>query len=93
MWVFVFFVLPFLIFISKERKRLAACCSECEIMKSLIIMHTNKCSFDLALLSLQTCMDSQTKLPFFTEKTMESSIKYINKKFPNLDTRSSTVGP
>ncbi|KAG8129668.1 hypothetical protein E2320_016351 [Naja naja] len=52
-------------------------------------------SFDLALLSLQTCTDSQTKLPFLTEKAMESSIKYINKKFPNLDTRSSTqhLGP
>uniref|UniRef100_A0A670YWV9 NCK associated protein 1 like n=1 Tax=Pseudonaja textilis TaxID=8673 RepID=A0A670YWV9_PSETE len=35
-----------------------------------------------------TCTDSQTKLPFLTEKAMESSIKYINKKFPNLDTRS-----
>ncbi|KAL7989914.1 hypothetical protein Chor_012580 [Crotalus horridus] len=64
-------------------------------MKSLIIMHINKWNFDWALLSLQTCMDSQTKLPFLTEKTMESSIKYINKKFPNLDTRSSTqhLGP
>ncbi|XP_070597100.1 nck-associated protein 1-like isoform X1 [Erythrolamprus reginae] len=43
----------------------------------------------------KTCTDSQTKLPFLTEKTMESSIKYINKKFPNLDTRSSTqhLGP
>ncbi|XP_007429574.1 nck-associated protein 1-like [Python bivittatus] len=43
----------------------------------------------------KTCTDPQAKLPFFTEKTMESSIKYINKKFPNLDTRSSTqhLGP
>uniref|UniRef100_A0A670YTP2 NCK associated protein 1 like n=1 Tax=Pseudonaja textilis TaxID=8673 RepID=A0A670YTP2_PSETE len=43
----------------------------------------------------KTCTDSQTKLPFLTEKAMESSIKYINKKFPNLDTRSSTqhLGP
>uniref|UniRef100_A0A670IHB7 NCK associated protein 1 like n=1 Tax=Podarcis muralis TaxID=64176 RepID=A0A670IHB7_PODMU len=43
----------------------------------------------------QTCMDSRTKPSFFTEKTMESSIKYINKKFPNLDTRSGTqhLGP
>uniref|UniRef100_A0A8C6VFY0 Nck-associated protein 1-like n=1 Tax=Naja naja TaxID=35670 RepID=A0A8C6VFY0_NAJNA len=38
---------------------------------------------------------ADTKLPFLTEKAMESSIKYINKKFPNLDTRSSTqhLGP
>nr|XP_028577059.1 nck-associated protein 1-like isoform X4 [Podarcis muralis] len=43
----------------------------------------------------KTCMDSRTKPSFFTEKTMESSIKYINKKFPNLDTRSGTqhLGP
>ncbi|XP_013912433.1 PREDICTED: nck-associated protein 1-like [Thamnophis sirtalis] len=43
----------------------------------------------------KTCTDSQAKLPFLMEKTMESSIKYINKKFPNLDTRSSTqhLGP
>nr|XP_020634570.1 nck-associated protein 1-like isoform X1 [Pogona vitticeps] len=43
----------------------------------------------------KTCMDSRTKPAFLSEKTMESSIKYINKKFPNLDTRSSTqhLGP
>ncbi|XP_042310241.1 nck-associated protein 1-like isoform X2 [Sceloporus undulatus] len=43
----------------------------------------------------KTCMDPRSKPAFFTEKTMESSIKYINKKFPNLDTRSITqhLGP
>ncbi|XP_053311931.1 nck-associated protein 1-like [Spea bombifrons] len=43
----------------------------------------------------KTCSDVKTKPPFFTEKTMESSIKYINKKFPNIDVRSSTqhLGP
>ncbi|KAH0628991.1 hypothetical protein JD844_010695 [Phrynosoma platyrhinos] len=43
----------------------------------------------------KTCVDSRSKPAFFTEKTMESSIKYINKKFPNLDTRSITqhLGP
>ncbi|XP_062975325.1 nck-associated protein 1-like [Elgaria multicarinata webbii] len=43
----------------------------------------------------KTCMDPRAKPTFFTEKTMESSIKYINKKFPNLDTRSGTqhLGP
>uniref|UniRef100_A0A8D0B276 NCK associated protein 1 like n=1 Tax=Salvator merianae TaxID=96440 RepID=A0A8D0B276_SALMN len=43
----------------------------------------------------KTCMDSRTKPAFFSEKTMESSIKYINKKFPNLDVRGSTqhLGP
>ncbi|XP_053147281.1 nck-associated protein 1-like isoform X3 [Hemicordylus capensis] len=42
-----------------------------------------------------TCMDPRAKPAFFTEKMMESSIKFINKKFPNLDTRSSTqhLGP
>uniref|UniRef100_H9GRR6 Uncharacterized protein n=1 Tax=Anolis carolinensis TaxID=28377 RepID=H9GRR6_ANOCA len=52
----------------------------------------SECSF---CLSLQTCMDPRSKPAFFTEKTMESSIKYIIKKFPNLDTRSMTqhLGP
>ncbi|KAJ6644723.1 hypothetical protein lerEdw1_013617 [Lerista edwardsae] len=43
----------------------------------------------------KTCSDPRVKPAFFTEKAMESSIKYINKKFPNLDIRSSTqhLGP
>ncbi|XP_066472263.1 nck-associated protein 1-like [Tiliqua scincoides] len=43
----------------------------------------------------KTCSDPRAKPAFFTEKTMESSIKYINKKFPTLDIRSSTqhLGP
>ncbi|XP_053564242.1 nck-associated protein 1-like [Bombina bombina] len=43
----------------------------------------------------KTCSDPKTKPPFFTEKSMESSLKYINKKFPNIDVRSSTqhLGP
>ncbi|KAG8452631.1 hypothetical protein GDO86_004425 [Hymenochirus boettgeri] len=43
----------------------------------------------------KTCAETKTKPPFFTEKSMESSIKYINKKFPNIDVRSSTqhLGP
>uniref|UniRef100_A0A8C3T7I2 Uncharacterized protein n=1 Tax=Chelydra serpentina TaxID=8475 RepID=A0A8C3T7I2_CHESE len=49
----------------------------------------------LGLSLLQTCSDLRSKPPFFTEKTMEPSIKYINKKFPNVDARSSTqhLGP
>uniref|UniRef100_A0A8C0IRF5 NCK associated protein 1 like n=1 Tax=Chelonoidis abingdonii TaxID=106734 RepID=A0A8C0IRF5_CHEAB len=43
----------------------------------------------------KTCSDPRSKPAFFTEKTMEPSIKYINKKFPNVDARSSTqhLGP
>ncbi|KAG9491698.1 hypothetical protein GDO78_000286 [Eleutherodactylus coqui] len=43
----------------------------------------------------QTCSDAKTKPPFFTDKSMESSLKYISKKFPNIDVRSSTqhLGP
>ncbi|KAM4044645.1 nck-associated protein 1-like [Anomaloglossus baeobatrachus] len=43
----------------------------------------------------KTCSDAKTKPPFFTDKSMESSLKYINKKFPNIDVRSSTqhLGP
>lgn len=43
----------------------------------------------------KTCSDAKTKPPFFTDKSMESSLKYISKKFPNIDVRSSTqhLGP
>lgn len=43
----------------------------------------------------KTCSDTKSKPLFFTEKIMESSVKYINKKFPNIDVRSSTqhLGP
>ncbi|KAF7240309.1 Nck-associated protein 1-like [Varanus komodoensis] len=43
----------------------------------------------------KTCLEPQAKPAFLTEKSMESSIKYIYKKFPNLDIRSGTqhLGP
>ncbi|XP_038608220.1 nck-associated protein 1-like isoform X2 [Tachyglossus aculeatus] len=43
----------------------------------------------------KTCSDPKGKPPFFLEKAMESSLKYINKKFPNIDVRGSTqhLGP
>ncbi|XP_056418753.1 nck-associated protein 1-like [Hyla sarda] len=43
----------------------------------------------------KTCSDAKTKPPFFTDKSMESSLKYISKKFPSIDVRSSTqhLGP
>uniref|UniRef100_A0A2K6SS61 NCK associated protein 1 like n=1 Tax=Saimiri boliviensis boliviensis TaxID=39432 RepID=A0A2K6SS61_SAIBB len=43
----------------------------------------------------KTCSDPKSKPPFLLEKSMESSVKYINKKFPNIDVRSSTqhLGP
>ncbi|XP_069509310.1 nck-associated protein 1-like [Ambystoma mexicanum] len=43
----------------------------------------------------KTCSDPKSRPLFFTEKVMESSVKYINKKFPNIDVRSSTqhLGP
>uniref|UniRef100_A0A8C0L3Z3 NCK associated protein 1 like n=1 Tax=Canis lupus dingo TaxID=286419 RepID=A0A8C0L3Z3_CANLU len=39
--------------------------------------------------------DPKSKPPFLLEKSMESSLKYINKKFPNIDVRNSTqhLGP
>uniref|UniRef100_A0A671E5C3 NCK associated protein 1 like n=1 Tax=Rhinolophus ferrumequinum TaxID=59479 RepID=A0A671E5C3_RHIFE len=44
---------------------------------------------------MQTCSDPKSKPPFLLEKSMESSLKYINKKFPNIDVRNSTqhLGP
>lgn len=42
-------------------------------------------------LLVQTCSDPKSKPPFLLEKSMESSLKYINKKFPNIDVRNSTV--
>ncbi|KAL0611753.1 Nck-associated protein 1-like [Plecturocebus cupreus] len=43
----------------------------------------------------KTCSDPKSKPPFLLEKSMESSVKYINKKFPNIDVRNSTqhLGP
>ncbi|KAJ8797913.1 hypothetical protein J1605_001649 [Eschrichtius robustus] len=38
----------------------------------------------------KTCSDPKSKPPFLLEKSMESSLKYINKKFPNIDVRNST---
>ncbi|XP_049739314.1 nck-associated protein 1-like isoform X1 [Elephas maximus indicus] len=38
----------------------------------------------------KTCSDPKSKPPFLVEKSMESSLKYINKKFPNIDVRNST---
>ncbi|CAG07078.1 unnamed protein product, partial [Tetraodon nigroviridis] len=36
-----------------------------------------------------TCADPKTRLPLLTDKGMESAIKYINKKFPNIDFRGN----
>ncbi|NXJ13959.1 NCKPL protein, partial [Odontophorus gujanensis] len=46
-------------------------------------------------MSLQICSDPKTRPSFLCDKAMEPSIKFINKKFPNLDVRSSTqhLGP
>ncbi|XP_052017113.1 nck-associated protein 1-like isoform X3 [Apodemus sylvaticus] len=43
----------------------------------------------------KTCSDPKSKPPFLLEKSMESCLKYINKKFPNIDVRNSTqhLGP
>ncbi|XP_054384056.1 nck-associated protein 1-like isoform X2 [Pongo abelii] len=43
----------------------------------------------------KTCSDPKSKPPFLLEKSMEPSVKYINKKFPNIDVRNSTqhLGP
>ncbi|XP_051630911.1 LOW QUALITY PROTEIN: nck-associated protein 1-like, partial [Manacus candei] len=43
----------------------------------------------------KTCSDPRTRPPFLGDKAMEASLKFINKKFPHLDVRSSTqhLGP
>lgn len=41
--------------------------------------------------SPQTCSDPKMRPPFLSDKAMEPSVKFINKKFPHLDVRSSTV--
>uniref|UniRef100_A0A8C6QV60 NCK associated protein 1 like n=1 Tax=Nannospalax galili TaxID=1026970 RepID=A0A8C6QV60_NANGA len=38
----------------------------------------------------KTCSDPKSKPPFLLEKSMEPCLKYINKKFPNIDVRNST---
>ncbi|KAM3621969.1 uncharacterized protein V6R79_018401 [Siganus canaliculatus] len=37
----------------------------------------------------KTCADTKTRLPLLMDKSMESAIKHINKKFPNIDFRGS----
>ncbi|XP_040395264.1 nck-associated protein 1-like [Cygnus olor] len=39
----------------------------------------------------KTCSDPKTRPNFLSDKAMEPCVKFINKKFPNLDVRSSTV--
>uniref|UniRef100_A0A8B9CNH4 NCK associated protein 1 like n=1 Tax=Anser brachyrhynchus TaxID=132585 RepID=A0A8B9CNH4_9AVES len=43
----------------------------------------------------KTCSDPKTRPNFLSDKAMEPCVKFINKKFPNLDVRSSTqhLGP
>ncbi|XP_035169210.1 nck-associated protein 1-like, partial [Oxyura jamaicensis] len=43
----------------------------------------------------KTCSDPKTRPSFLSDKAMEPCVKFINKKFPNLDVRSSTqhLGP
>lgn len=41
--------------------------------------------------SPQSCSDPKTRPPFLSDKAMEPSLKFISKKFPHLDVRSSTV--
>ncbi|XP_005532912.1 PREDICTED: nck-associated protein 1-like [Pseudopodoces humilis] len=43
----------------------------------------------------KTCSDPRTRPPFLGDKAMEASAKFIQKKFPQLDVRSSTqhLGP
>lgn len=42
-------------------------------------------------MSPQSCSDPKTRPPFLSDKAMEPSLKFISKKFPHLDVRSSTV--
>lgn len=39
----------------------------------------------------QSCADPKQRLSLLTDKAMESAIKYINKKFPNIDFRGNIV--
>lgn len=40
---------------------------------------------------LQTCANPKTRPSLLTDKAMEPAIKYINKKFPNIDFRGNIV--
>ena len=43
------------------------------------------------ILILQACSDSRSKPSFLIEKTLESGIKFIVRKFPQVDTRNNQV--
>uniref|UniRef100_A0A8C7H5L0 NCK associated protein 1 like n=1 Tax=Oncorhynchus kisutch TaxID=8019 RepID=A0A8C7H5L0_ONCKI len=38
----------------------------------------------------KTCLDPKLRPQYLTDKTMEASVKYINKKFPNIDFRGNS---
>ncbi|KFO21299.1 Nck-associated protein 1-like [Fukomys damarensis] len=91
-----------------EQALLFGCSSLLVIIMSLTSAYQHKLAEKLTILNdrgqgvlirmyniKKTCSDPKSKPPFLLEKSMESSVKYINKKFPNLDVRNSTqhLGP
>lgn len=59
------------------------------IMCKRTISHPH--TFSLFLTPSQACADPKTRPSILTDKAMEPAIKYINKKFPNIDFRGNIV--
>lgn len=47
----------------------------------------DKLNHFLSHLNTQACGDAKSKPAFLSDKTLESSIKYIVRRFPNIDTK------
>lgn len=58
----------------------------------LLVVYVTPTRFDCSCSSSpQTCTDPKLRPSFLADKVMEPAIKYINKKFPNIDFRGSSV--
>uniref|UniRef100_A0A672IYZ8 NCK associated protein 1 like n=1 Tax=Salarias fasciatus TaxID=181472 RepID=A0A672IYZ8_SALFA len=69
-----------------ERKLNYRKCKLSENLKSF-----EKCSCLLIVSTHQSCADPKLRPAILTDKTKEPAIKYINKKFPNIDFRGNIV--
>ncbi len=47
--------------------------------------------FFVVVVFSQVCTDPKRRPSYFTDKSMESTTKYINRKFPNIDIRGGSV--
>lgn len=66
--------------------------AQMKIAEKLIILNDRAVGMLTRLYNIKkACVDPNSKPQFFSEKSLESCIKHIVRKFPVIDTRSSNV--